>query len=200
MLKLMCDAYDRSRFNLCLVPTSCLFLVWVTLQSWWWRQYVPPKRQCNFIRLHSVTSQKTVFFKVTTLRMLTPKWFLCIHIFRIVHRITWTITPFPKYVSNYIRGVYAKPVLGNVPVNPARRFLFSRTCYWSNRLYERVLGKFNVSHRFSLLNDSLWPEKVVNQMKVSKIQLQQVSAQWKSLSTQQPESSPHCVSPLCRGT
>jgi hypothetical protein len=44
-----------------------LFLAWLTLQPWRWRQYVPPKHWAS-TGLHDDTAQKTVPFMVTTMR------------------------------------------------------------------------------------------------------------------------------------
>lgn len=50
------------------LPTLSIFRV---LQSWKWRQYVPPKHSFHYIRLNNVTSQKTVIFS-RNLYILTP--------------------------------------------------------------------------------------------------------------------------------
>jgi hypothetical protein len=50
-----------------------LFLLHRFLSLWWWRRYVPPKRQ--FLQEpHSVTSQKTVFFTVTAVKTSNLTW------------------------------------------------------------------------------------------------------------------------------
>jgi hypothetical protein len=55
---------NMMKFNSCiggalLVPDSCQFLAWPTLQPWKWRQHVPTKHQLTFTGPHSVISQKT---------------------------------------------------------------------------------------------------------------------------------------------
>jgi hypothetical protein len=39
---------------------SFLLLAWLTLQTWRWKLYIPPRRQWTFSNLHGVTSQRTV--------------------------------------------------------------------------------------------------------------------------------------------
>jgi hypothetical protein len=46
-----------------LLPASCWFLPWLTVQSWRWWQYVPPKHWLTSIWLQSITYQKTTFHK-----------------------------------------------------------------------------------------------------------------------------------------
>jgi hypothetical protein len=38
------------------------FLIWLILQTWRWREHVPPKRWLTFNGLHGVTYQKTELF------------------------------------------------------------------------------------------------------------------------------------------
>jgi transposase len=51
---------------------SCWFLAWLILQSWRWRQYVPPKHSLTLNVLHGVISQKTETFIIVS-------FFLLIH-------------------------------------------------------------------------------------------------------------------------
>jgi hypothetical protein len=44
-----------------------MFLTWLTLQPWLWRQYVPSKHQLTFIRQHGITSQKIELFTINLL-------------------------------------------------------------------------------------------------------------------------------------
>jgi hypothetical protein len=46
------------------LTASFPFLAWLTLRSWRWRRYVPPKRR-TVSEIHCVTTQKTAFFIVT---------------------------------------------------------------------------------------------------------------------------------------
>jgi hypothetical protein len=57
--------------RLLLVPASCLFLAWLTIQCRKLRRRVPPKRRFNFNELHCVISQKTELFKTTSVGTLT---------------------------------------------------------------------------------------------------------------------------------
>jgi hypothetical protein len=54
-----------------LLPTSCWFLAWLTLQSLRWRRYIPPKCQLTITGLHDVISQKENSL-VTTVRTSNP--------------------------------------------------------------------------------------------------------------------------------
>jgi hypothetical protein len=52
--------FSGSKSKLCFPPASSLFLAWITIQAWRWRQYVPLKHQWVSTGLHIVTSQSIV--------------------------------------------------------------------------------------------------------------------------------------------
>jgi hypothetical protein len=54
--------------ELYLLPPSCWFLAWLTLQPWRWRRHVPLKCQLTYNGLHGIISQKTEFLIITTER------------------------------------------------------------------------------------------------------------------------------------
>jgi hypothetical protein len=58
-----------------LMPDSCWFLIWLTLQPWSWRRYVPLKCQLTFTRLQGVISHKTELFIATAVRTSDPTYF-----------------------------------------------------------------------------------------------------------------------------
>jgi hypothetical protein len=55
-----------------LLPPSCWFIVWHTLQLSRWRQHVPLKHQLTFGGLHDVISQKIELFITTAVRTPNP--------------------------------------------------------------------------------------------------------------------------------
>jgi hypothetical protein len=52
--------------QLCLLPVSNWFLVWLNSSPWLWRRHVPPKRRLTFTRLHGIISQKIQVFMFFT--------------------------------------------------------------------------------------------------------------------------------------
>jgi hypothetical protein len=52
--------------KLCLLPASCWFLAWITLQPWRWRRHVPPNPPLTSSELHGTTSQMIEFSLVKT--------------------------------------------------------------------------------------------------------------------------------------
>lgn len=51
--------FRRKAVLVFLWPQCILFLARLSLQTWWWRFYLFPKRQWTPIRLHGITSQET---------------------------------------------------------------------------------------------------------------------------------------------
>jgi hypothetical protein len=73
----------------CLVPASCWFFAWCTLQPWRWRWHVPLKCWLTFNRLHGIISQKTELFIITTVRTSNPTIYVLIYIL-----MEWDLTVF----------------------------------------------------------------------------------------------------------
>jgi hypothetical protein len=55
-----------------LLPASCWFLAWLTLQPWRCRRHVPPKRRLTCNGLHGVISQNIETFIITAVRAPNP--------------------------------------------------------------------------------------------------------------------------------
>jgi hypothetical protein len=53
-------------YKLCLLPASCWFPTWLSLQPCGWRWHVTPKSWLTFNGLHTVISQKTELFIAST--------------------------------------------------------------------------------------------------------------------------------------
>lgn len=64
---LYCSSFQALLFMhglLHLSPASCWFLAWLTAWPWRWIQCVPPKCWWTPTKLHSITTQETVLFRI----------------------------------------------------------------------------------------------------------------------------------------
>jgi hypothetical protein len=68
---------------------------------WWWRRYVPPKRQLQLNRLHGVISQKITLFITTTVETSNPTWWILIAEWR-PHTITYAQNKLPCTVYSWL--------------------------------------------------------------------------------------------------
>jgi hypothetical protein len=53
---------SNQKNSLCLLPASYWLFSWFTRRSWWWTQYVPPKRRWTSIGQHDVRSQMIILY------------------------------------------------------------------------------------------------------------------------------------------
>jgi hypothetical protein len=52
--------WNKTQSQLCLLAASRSFLAWPILRPWRWRRHISSKRPLVFIRIHGVTSQRTL--------------------------------------------------------------------------------------------------------------------------------------------
>jgi hypothetical protein len=70
IFRLNVQGWRISHAEIYLSPAYKLFLAWLILRLWRWRQYVPPKRRLTYNELHSVTSSQPPLWEPQILHML----------------------------------------------------------------------------------------------------------------------------------
>jgi hypothetical protein len=88
----------------CLLPASCWFLAWITLQPWRRKRHVRPKRRSTFNVLHGVISQKTELFILTKVRRCSTRYMATWHTvnFHNIMDYLWHIANCPKHNALFI--------------------------------------------------------------------------------------------------